>query len=124
LPNNNLPSIVVEKAPELKSYYPNAWDYALDAYAINQKKNISKQYAHDDWLRMVKSSFNYKVMNHHTSFIALETEDQKRQLLEHQDDLLAGRINENSVNASMMSEPPLFILMILCFGAILFFKRI
>lgn len=126
LPNNNEADIVLKSSSieiNESKITPESWNTGL----LLQGKWISHilhpEYLENEWNNQVKYSFMSKIMTPLTSYIVVENEAQKAILKKKQEEVLSGKksldLNEET---QRMSEPELFILLIL-FGLFLFFKQ-
>lgn len=125
LPDDPEPAIVLNPNP-------NEWDNDVKhkdwLTALNQQGSWLFQilYPHkakNNWVELVKSSFRSGVMTPLTSYIVLENEAQEALLKKKQEDILAGNKNLDLEDEIRMSEPDLYILLLLL-GALYMLIRI
>ncbi|WP_422107677.1 MSEP-CTERM sorting domain-containing protein [Winogradskyella sp.] len=126
LTDNNAPSIVL-KSPIFdiieKDIQSKNWNSGLLLQGKWISHTLYPKIAEDEWNQQVKYSFMSQIMTPLTSYIALENEAQKAILLKKQKEVLSGKksfdLNEDT---QRMSEPSLFILLILI-GMFILIKR-
>ncbi|BAO76611.1 membrane protein, putative [Winogradskyella sp. PG-2] len=126
LPNNNKADIVLKSSifeideADIKS---KNWNSGLLLQGKWMSNILHPEYSENEWNNQVKYSFMSKIMTPLTLYIAVENEAQKAILKKKQEEVLSGKksldLNEDT---QRMSEPELFILLIL-FGVFLLYKR-
>ena len=126
LPNNNEAAIVLKSSSfEIKESKINSksWNTGLLLQGQWLSHILHPENSESEWNNQVKYSFMSKIMTPLTSYIVVENEAQKAILKKKQKEVLSGKksldLNEET---QRMSEPELFILLIL-FGLFLLFKN-
>jgi hypothetical protein len=127
LPNNNQGSIVLKKdyfTQETSELENKKWLSALKMHGKWMNLILHPEKSTKDWLTLVRSSFQAQIMNPYTSFLVVENEAQKAMLFKKQKQVLSGNkdldLDEDSQN---MSEPNIYILIVLFLGNLWFRSR-
>jgi len=117
LSNDHKSSIVLKNEQfdlDQKQIKAKDWQSALVMQGLYFSQILHPERSADQWLKLVKYSFISKVMNPFTSYLAVENEAQKAVLKRKQEQVLAGNKNlDLSENVNRMSEPGLYILILL-----------
>lgn len=127
LPNDTLPNIVL-KTPYMtfnkNEEEASQWETGLLLQGKWFSDILHPETAEKDWNLSVYKSFDSKVMTPLTSYIVVENEAQKAALLRKQKEVLEGKksldLNENT---QRMSEPNIFIMLIILVLAYAVLKR-
>ena len=100
----------------------NNWKSALTMHGNWLLQNLHPETAEEEYYELVKSSFKSNVMNPTTSFISVENEAQKQMLKKKQrETLLGNKALDLGEQPARMSEPELWIVLIL-FGLFILFR--
>jgi len=102
----------------------NSWEAGLSMQAKARSQLLNPDPTNREWIDQVRASFKSKIMSPSTSYIVLETEAQKQRLLKKQKEMLNGH---KSLDASdeqrTMSEPELWILLLLMSLFVMYHKK-
>ena len=126
LPNSSTPNIVLKtsnfKLNEIE-IEANNWNSGLLMQGQLRSNLLHPENAEKDWNNLVKYSFMSHIMTPSTSYIVVENEAQKAILKKKQEEVLSGKksldLNEDT---QRMSEPRLYILLIL-FALFLMYRK-
>lgn len=117
LRNDSQPEIILKKDNFTVSetgIKEHNWQSALTMQGKWISQILHPETANDEWLNLVKYSFQSKVMSPVTSYLVVENEAQKEMLKRKQEQVLAGKkdldLDDDTQN---MSEPGFFVLAIL-----------
>ena len=117
LKDNNEPSLILKKdfftlnESDIKD---KSWYSALAMKAKWNSQMLHPENTDEEWLGMVRASFTTKIMTPVTSYLVVETEEQKEMLRAKQEQVLSGsRIDGLDNETIRMSEPGLIMLGIL-----------
>ncbi len=123
LPDNNKASIILKNENfniDEKEIKEKDWKSGLIMEAMQMTHDLHPELAEKEWLKLVKYSFISKIMNYLSSYIVVENEAQKAILKKKQAQILAGNKSlDPDEDTLRMSEPNIFILLVL-FGFALF----
>ena len=126
LPNNNKASLVLKKPLYIlpkEDLQEKHWLSALKMEGQWRSQLLHPEKSDDIWINMIKNSFLSKTMTPVTSYIVVENEAQKAMLKKKQQDVLSGkRALDLDEDSQRMSEPGLFIILIL-FGLIVWLRK-
>ncbi|WP_178989282.1 MSEP-CTERM sorting domain-containing protein [Winogradskyella schleiferi] len=126
LPNNKQPDIVLKSSSfeinEAK-IKPKNWNSGLLLQGRWLSNILHPEHSENEWNQNVKYSFISKIMTPLTSYIVVENEAQKAILKKKQKEVLSGKKSlDLNDDTQRMSEPELFILLIL-FGLFLMHRK-
>lgn len=126
LPNNNEPSIILQKtefevnATEIKE---KNWQSALIMQGQWDSQILHPENSDNEWINLVKNSFSSKIMTPATSYLVVENEAQKTMLKKKQEQALSGNKSlDLGEDTQRMSEPSLILLTILL-GLVLWYRE-
>jgi hypothetical protein len=123
LPDNGMASVVLLGGPDELSEAGDAWQRGLALHGgwLDTKlrpKELGKK-RHD----IVKGSLKAHIMTPYTSFISLENEAQRRALLRKQQEILSSDNVRDLGEEQEMSEPPLWLLLLIMTLILALFMR-
>ena len=114
LPDNKQPSIIMKNQPVALSADNTGWQQALAMQGCWMQQTLHPHKGKEQWLSLVKASFQSKVMMPVTSYIAVENEAQKVMLKRKQEEVLSGNKSlDADEEVQRMSEPGLWLLLVL-----------
>jgi hypothetical protein len=116
LPDNGQASIVLKETGNYqydgKALSEKDWQAGLSMQGRWRAQLLHPETSEQEWLHLVRSSFQTKIMMPVTSYIALENEAQKEILLRKQAQVLnSNKSLDIGENPQQMSEPELCLLM-------------
>ena len=129
LPNDSLPSIVLNtKSKVLKSDLATIkeknWESGLLMQGQWMLQVLYPQTANEQWLSLIQNSFKSKILTPLTAYIVVENEAQKEMLKKKQEEALSGnRSLDLNDDTQRMSEPSLFVMLLLLGLLYLFNKK-
>lgn len=117
LPDDNNPSIIVND-PQTFTFdidnTKNEWETGLQMSALSRVYSMCPYLEKDKPFELVTASFQSHILSSRTSFIVLETETQKQELLKKQEEILSGKGHMVPGNETQrMSEPNFYIFVLL-----------
>lgn len=122
LRNDKEPEIISFDSIENTTFNPKTNSFAqglhlrlFEKLSATNPKNKRKY-----WLKSLQQSFKQNILSHNTTYIALETEDQKQRLLKKQEDIINNKFNNNPSEEIRMSEPYFWLLLLVLI--FIFFK--
>ncbi len=97
-----------------KQISEKSWITGLFLQAKHHSHILHPEQINAEWTSVVRQSIRSRIMTPLTSYIVLETEAQKQRLLKKQKDILAGHKGLDADNqARNMSEPPLWLMLLI-----------
>lgn len=129
LPHDSLPSVVLNtKSKVLKSDLSTIkekdWESGLLMQGQWMLQVLYPQTADEQWLSLIQNSFKSKILTPLTAYIVVENEAQKEMLKKKQEEALSGnRSLDLNDDTQRMSEPSLFVMLILLGLLYLFNKK-
>lgn len=101
------------------------WNSGLTMQGAWMFQILNPDKAEQDWTELIYSSFKSRIMNPLTAYIVLETETQKQILLKKQQEVLNGKnVFDLDDETRRMSEPDLYVLMIVLFVAWVLWEKL
>ena len=127
LPNDHKPSIVIKGMVQPNNavipWTPKNYTAALYMQGETMSQVLHPFTSEEEWLDLLKQSFQTKVLTPYTSYIVVETESQKAMLLKKQRQTLSGNKSlDLQEDPQRMSEPGLMVVALL-FGSYLLYKQ-
>lgn len=117
LRNNHQPDIILKKEyieTNINDIKEKDWSSALTIQAQWQSQILHPETFDKEWINLVKSSFQSKVMTPVTSYLVVENEAQKAILKKKQDHVLnSNKSLDLGEDTQRMSEPGLIVLTVL-----------
>lgn len=115
--HDSLPTMIVNTTPvDLKAYQEKPaknWETGLAMQAHWRQQILHPKTADRNWLELVKSSFSSRILSPLTAYIVVENEAQKNMLLKKQKETLSGKKSLDTQDNRMMSEPSIWLVLIL-----------
>ncbi|MBW1294927.1 MSEP-CTERM sorting domain-containing protein [Aquimarina litoralis] len=126
LPDDDKPSIILKNGPYTineESISEKKWLDGLAMQGMWLSQTLFPEQGKKDWLQLVRNSFMSKIMSPVTSYLVVENEAQKAILKKKQEQVLAGNKNlDIGDDTARMSEPHLFVLLILL-GMFIWYRK-
>lgn len=111
-----------DSEPEIISFYSlentifnhksTPYNQALQLRLFEKLSSTNPSNKRKYWLKSLQQSFKQNILSHNTTYIALETEAQKKQLLKKQEDIINNKFNNNPSEEIRMSEPYFWLLLL------------
>jgi len=115
LPKNNIAQFINTQSIDKLKFNSNSNPFysALQLRLFEKIGASNPKLKRDHWLKSLQQSFSLNILSKNTTYISLETEDQKKRLLKRQKEILNNKNSHNTPSEEVrMSEPYFWLLLI------------